>query len=595
MEDKKAPPVPNTNSSASKSSGIGARKITGPLDPIAGDGLLRSGRFAGGLRNDIARRLPWYWSDWTDGAHGGIKTFTATLYMFFGCLAPAIAFGSFLDEHTDAETGVVEYLVTQGVSGVLFAIFSGQPLIILRPTGPITVFLSQLYNICDSMDVPFLTVQAWTGIFVGSYMIVIALSDCCALIRYCSAFTQHLFGFFVSAIFVTLGLTNIVDKFTTKTENPDNPMGDKVRYEATHELILTVCTLSFAWYLANFNKSPYFNAKVRDTISSFAVPIAIITFAIFANVMTIDLDPLPVPEDFEPTKPGRDWLVDLCPPDACGKSILTGAVAALPLVLLFFIDQNVTSLLTQDPEHKLRKGAAFHLNFFILGCFNIFFPILGCPFVTGSIPHSPQFVRALAQTVVVREGGRESTKIVNVFENRLAPLGVNLLILCCLPIVWELRKVPTAVINDALFLFMGLSGLPGNQLWERFKMLFMEEKLMPPMKFSREEVPLMRQHAFTLIQIACMFALYAVARSPISIAFPIFLVLTIPVRMLIPTFTGGYITTEMVEILDGARQPTVNAALDGDTKTVEESRSDTPPESADAEGKSPSVVAVQHW
>mmetsp|Transcript_59737 Transcript_59737/g.142133 ORF Transcript_59737/g.142133 Transcript_59737/m.142133 type:complete len:591 (-) Transcript_59737:151-1923(-) len=572
-EEAPASPIPAIPKDSSAPP-IGPRHITGPVDPIASDGLIRSGKFAGGIRNDIARRLPWYTSDWTDGVAGGIKTFTATLYMFFGCLAPAIAFGSFLDEHTKSETGVVEYLVTQGFSGVFFALFSGQPLIILRPTGPITVFLSQLYNICDSMDVPFLTVQAWTGIFVGMFMIIISVTDLCALIRYCSRFTQDLFGFFVSAIFITLGLTNIIDKFTTKTEAQDNP-DVKVHFEATHELILTVVTLSFAWYLANFNKSPYFNAWVRDTVSSFAVPIAIITFAVVANLMSVDLDPLPVPEEFEPTKPGRDWMVDLCPADACGKSILVGAVAALPLVLLFFIDQNVTSLLTQSPDHKLRKGAAFHLNFFILGMFNIVFPSFGCPFVTGSIPHSPQFVRALAKTEVIREGGRETTSIVSVYENRVAPLGVNALIVACLPIVWELRKVPTAVINDALFLFMGLSGLPGNQLWERFKMLFMEEKLMPPMPFSRKEVPLSRMHAFTLIQFGCMCFLYAVARSPISIAFPVFLVATIPVRMLIPRLTGGYVSQEVVEILDGTRQPKLNAEIGKEDKETAEQTSAT--------------------
>jgi len=59
------------------------------------DGLVFTGKFAGGVRNDVARRAPWYGSDWTDGFRGGVKTFTAGLYMFFACLAPGIAFGAF--------------------------------------------------------------------------------------------------------------------------------------------------------------------------------------------------------------------------------------------------------------------------------------------------------------------------------------------------------------------------------------------------------------------------------------------------------------------------------------------------------------------
>merc|ERR1719473_1764723 len=132
--------------------------------------------------------------------------------MFFACLAPGIAFGAYVDRFTNGELGVVEYLITQGFSGVVFAIISGQPLVILRPTGPITVFISQLYKITKPMDVAYLSVQAWTGIFVGLYMVIIAVTDSCAAIRYCSRFTQDLFGFFVSCIFISLGIGNIVEK-----------------------------------------------------------------------------------------------------------------------------------------------------------------------------------------------------------------------------------------------------------------------------------------------------------------------------------------------------------------------------------------------
>merc|ERR1712061_542941 len=115
------------------------------------------------------------------------------------------------------------------------------------------------------------------------------------------------------------------------------------------------------------------------------------------------------------------------------KAAVIGCVAAIPLVLLFFIDQNVTMLLTQHPDHKLKKGSAFHYNFLMLGVFNIVFPLFGCPYVTGSLPHSPQFTRALARTEVIRERGQETTRIVEVYENRVAPLMVNVLILACLP------------------------------------------------------------------------------------------------------------------------------------------------------------------
>lgn len=504
------------------------------------DGLVWSGKFAGGIRADVARRLSWYRSDWVDGIFGGTKIFTAGLYMFFACLAPGIAFGAYFDQHSGGKSGVVEYLVTQSVSGVIFAIISGQPLVILRPTGPITVFISQLYTISTSMGIPFLVAQAWTGIFVGTYMILIAVTDSCAAIRYCSRFTQDMFGFFVSVIFVFMGSSNILDKFGVKANS----------YSSTHQLLLTLCTLYLTFQLVGFRKTRFLGNKVRDVIADFAVPLSVVVGTIVANLLTVPVEPLPVPAEFGPTQGDRSWIVNICPEDTCGQAVGVGAVAAIPLVFLFFIDQNVTMLLTQHPDHNLKKGSSFHWNFFILGCFNIIFPIFGCPYVTGSLPHSPQFVQALANTEVVKENGHERTKIKSVYENRVSPLLVNLLVLATLPIIGELRFLPTAVICDALFLFMGLSGLPGNELFERLKLIFTQEALYPPLKWTKEDVPRMKMHLFTIIQLAFVGILFGVSRSPIALAFPVFLIASIPTRMLLPKLTCGALTRKQVRILD---------------------------------------------
>ena len=141
-------------------------------------------------------------SDWVDGCN--LKSIAAGLYMFFGCLAPGIAFGaavqvaaaascilhrllpasypsycpaSLLPTHRDdvahlvmtwqvatgGRIGVIEYLLTQGITGVVFACLSGQPLIILRPTGPITLFTTSLYLMAQAIGVDFLQLHAWVG------------------------------------------------------------------------------------------------------------------------------------------------------------------------------------------------------------------------------------------------------------------------------------------------------------------------------------------------------------------------------------------------------------------------------------------------
>ena len=122
--------------------------------------------------------------------------------------------------------------------------------------------------------------------------------------------------------------------------------------------------------------------------------------------------------------------------------------------LLFFVDHNVTSLLTQASENHLRKGNAYHWNFLLVGLFNIFMPMFGCPFVTGSLPHSPQFVQALAiREQVATPSGSTTTRIVYVYENRIAPLITNVLIMVSLfvtPVFAYLPKIPSILLATYL-------------------------------------------------------------------------------------------------------------------------------------------------
>jgi hypothetical protein len=230
--------------------------------------------------------------------------------------------------------------------------------------------------------------------------------------------------------------------------------------------------------------------------------------------------------------------------------IWVGAIAALPLFFLNFIDQNVTTLLTHHPDNKLKKGGAFHWNLFLLGILSAALPLFGCPVVVGALPHSPQFAGALAQTEIVRENGIQTKKVVKVFENRVSPLIVMGLIVASLSVVGSMTALPFCIICDALFLFMGVTGLPGNQLFERMKLVFTEPALYPPLPFTRAEVPLFQMHLFTAIQFAAAAVLFIVEESPIALAFPIFLVLIAGLARCIPKITFGVVSQKTVAKLD---------------------------------------------
>ena len=118
-----------------------------PAEPVAveDDALAYTGKLWGGVKADWRRRLPWYRDDFRAGFHP--KVLSSTLFLFFACLAPAITFGGIMAEYTGDHIGVVEMIVATAITGVIYALFSGQPLIILGGTGPLLVFTMILYQL----------------------------------------------------------------------------------------------------------------------------------------------------------------------------------------------------------------------------------------------------------------------------------------------------------------------------------------------------------------------------------------------------------------------------------------------------------------
>ncbi len=58
-----------------------------------------TGRFGGGLMDDIKRKAPWYLSDFTDALN--FQCLSSVMFMYFACLSPIITFGGLLGAATD--------------------------------------------------------------------------------------------------------------------------------------------------------------------------------------------------------------------------------------------------------------------------------------------------------------------------------------------------------------------------------------------------------------------------------------------------------------------------------------------------------------
>ena len=69
-------------------------------------------------------------------------------------------------------------------------------------TGPVLAFAGVLYKLSESLGVPFLTFNAWTGIWVAFYMFLAAIFDLNRIILYATRFTDEIFAFLIATIFI---------------------------------------------------------------------------------------------------------------------------------------------------------------------------------------------------------------------------------------------------------------------------------------------------------------------------------------------------------------------------------------------------------
>lgn len=486
------------------------------------DGLRWTGRFAGGLRDDLKRRLPAYGDDFRQGLHS--KVLGSTLFLYFACLANAIAFGALMGFMTDGQIGTTEMMVATAIGGVAFALFAGQPLTILGGTGPIVIFTALLYQTTNDLGLAFLPVYSWVGVWSGILLMLLAVTDASALMRFFTRFTDEIFAALIAVIFIVEAITDISAGFG----DPDTPYD-----QALLGLVLAIGTFVVARTLQWFRNSAYLRWWVRDFLADFGPAISIVVMTLVAILMNeVPRNHAEVPESLGTTT-GRPWLIDMF---SVPTWILVAAIVpAILAVVLLFLDQNITTRLVNAKHHKLKKGSGYHLDLFIVGLIVLASSLFGLPWIVAATVHSLNHVRSLANHRVVDEGGQLREQIVSVRENRVSPLLVHVLIGASLLFLPLVAQIPMSVLFG-LFLFMGFATLAGNEFFERVRMWFMDPRLYPKSHHFMGKVPMKIVHAFTAIQVACLAALWALKSSALGLLFPVLIAMLVPIRRSLPRF-----------------------------------------------------------
>lgn len=139
-------------------------------------------------------------------------------------------------------------------------------------------------------------------------------------------------------------------------------------------------------------------------------------------------------------------------------------------------------------------------------------------------------------------------KLKKTIEQRVTGLSIHSLIGACVLFGGPrkiLTQIPTPVLMG-LFLFLGTSALPGNEMWERIKEIFKDSSIAPKERWSA--VPRKVSILFTAIQMACLGAMVYVKESPIGVLFPVVIAMLAPLRVYLEK--SGVVKKEYMDILD---------------------------------------------
>ena len=163
--------------------------------------------------------------------------------MFFATFTSTLALGEHIKESTNGLMGLNEYLMMNSAAGMLHSIIGCQPLLVLRPTGPITLLFEKLLTFADQHSLPFWPFFAWTGIFVGLLMFLIAAFEVSKYVKHLTLFTENIFATFIGIVYINDGIQGMIRLW----ENP--PVGDSLPHSryGSQDAASKLLTLSLGW------------------------------------------------------------------------------------------------------------------------------------------------------------------------------------------------------------------------------------------------------------------------------------------------------------------------------------------------------------
>ncbi|KAF4078824.1 hypothetical protein AMELA_G00185930 [Ameiurus melas] len=613
QEKRKMPGVPNGTSVPAEVEAHGEHH---------GPELQRTGRLFGGLIMDVKRKAPFYLSDFRDGL--SLQCMASFLFLYCACMSPVITFGGLLGEATEGRISAIESLLGASMTGVAYSLFAGQPLTILGSTGPVLVFEKILFKFCKDFDLSYLSLRTCIGLWTAFLCFLLVATDASSLVCYITRFTEEAFAALICLIFIYEAIEKLIhlgelypvnshsdlDKLTLaycKCAVPDNPSNKtlmmwternitasevpwsnltvKECLDLNGHFVGTACghhgpytpdvlfwsailffsTFFLSTFLKQFKTSRYFPTRVRSMISDFAVFLTIVLMVLIDFAIGVPSQKLQVPSKFKPTRDDRGWLIN-----PIGRNpwwtVLAAAIPSMLCTILIFMDQQITAVIINRKEHKLKKGCGYHLDLLMVGVMLAVCSVMGLPWFVAATVLSISHVNSLKLESESSAPG-EQPRFLGIREQRLTGLVIFLLMGCSVFMTGALQFIPMPVLYG-VFLYMGASSLKGIQFFDRLKLFGMPAKHQPDFIYLRH-VPLRKVHLFTITQLTCLVLLWVIKTSPAAIVFPMMVLALVFIRKLL----DFCFTKRELSYLDDLMPESKKKKLDDASKKAEEQES----------------------
>ncbi|KRZ13410.1 Electrogenic sodium bicarbonate cotransporter 1 [Trichinella zimbabwensis] len=518
------------------------------------EGLCYTGRIFGGLVEDVKRRLWFYKDDFMDAFvdfSAMSQVLASAMFIFLTNLANIIIFGAVMGHMLDNQMGVIECILSGCISGIAFSLFSGQPM----------------------WGWNFLASRGWLSFWSSLIILLFVATDGSFLVAYITRFTEDLFATLIAIIFIVESVQSMVK---IAVENPITYEPDEIFKEppchcvmkrATNETTVHIvqnitskggeCNLlggvpeglrcsfhpdvflfSFVLFISAFlimlgfkllKNSNLFPKRIRELLTNFSALISIAVTTIVKEFVGLKVPELVVPSKFQPSFE-RSWYVDW----TNVQHWWIGLICFLPAILLTILlvmDQQITAVIINRKENKLKKGYGYHLDLLVISVLMLICGLFGLPFFVASTVLSIGHVQSLRMESPSRAPG-DKPIFTGIREQRVSSFLAHLLIGISLFLTMLVQMVPLPALLG-VFLYLGIACMEDQQFVHRILLFFSPVKHQPEFAFL-QSVPLLRVHFYTAIQIAAFLLLCIVKYTKeISMLFPLMLFFMVLLRKLL--------------------------------------------------------------